>query len=256
MKLRNFLNILTGVTVAFVLGSAAAVLLVVLILSSSNELRQGLVESMISVYIDQHPDFHPKVIRSRPGGAVSPAQDSSSSSFKKVPDNYLDDLHNASTAPAVGASSPEVIVVEFFDYACPYCRIAARVHHEILTTEKDRILWIFRDYPILGPTSVTAAKVALASAKQGKYTEFHYELFALSGPLTEEAIFRVAREIGLNIDTLKRDMRSRDISDQITNNIQLATKIGIHGTPTLVVNSTLVRGFVGKDLLLEIISRK
>ena len=103
--------------------------------------------------------------------------------------------------PVAGNPHGDVTIVEFFDYRCPYCRaVAPDLAKAVAADGKVRL--IYKEFPILGPASTTAAKAALAAVRQGRYLVFHDRLFAFKGNLDDAAIYAIARELGLDVARL------------------------------------------------------
>jgi protein-disulfide isomerase len=116
-----------------------------------------------------------------------------------------DQLLGDPTVPVEGNPNGDVTVVEFFDYQCGYCKMAQEAVSKLLATDKN-VRMIYKEYPILGPDSVQGSKAALASVNQGKYTKFHDTLMNTKGHLSNEIIFTLAKESGLDVEKLKEDM--------------------------------------------------
>ena len=101
----------------------------------------------------------------------------------------------------------------------------------------DRV--VIKELPILGSGSMFAAKAALASARQGKYEEFHAALNKMRAAATEHTVLAVARSIGLDVNKLRTDMESEAIADAIRRNKALAKALSINGTPTFVFDNVI-----------------
>lgn len=157
-------------------------------------------------------------------------------------------------APVLGNPDGDVTLVEFFDYQCGYCK---RVLDDIFDLiEDDRNLRVvFKELPILGPASVTAAQAALASRAQDLYGEFHRVLMAHRGRLSDDVIFRLAEDVGLDVERLRRDMQSDSVQAHIAANLALAQSLGIRGTPAFIVGDEVVPGAVGGDALRALIAQ-
>jgi protein-disulfide isomerase len=142
--------------------------------------------------------------------------------------------------------------VEFFDYNCPYCR---RVKPEIaaLLERDDNVRLVYREWPILGPGSVYAARAALASQSQGKYEEFHWALMSLEGRAEEQAILETAASIGLDIEQLQADMNAPEIDSHIAVSMELAEGLNITGTPTFIIGKSIAPGLVETDRLVQMV---
>ena len=146
----------------------------------------------------------------------------------------------------------KVPMVEFFDYQCGYCkRVLASVMK--VTAEQSDVRVAFKEYPILGPMSVFAAKAAIAAKLQGKYMEFHAAVMAVKGRLSEDIIYAKAEEVGLDVARLMVDMKSEQVQQIIDRNIQLGTAMNIRGTPTLIIGDNLVPGAIPYSRMVALI---
>ena len=176
----------------------------------------------------------------------------------KVDDEYIKEnfikFANNPNIPYMGSDKPKVIIIEFFDYNCGYCKKSLDAVTELLRTEFDLKI-SFRDYPILSPSSRTAAKAALASREQGKYFIFHSALMNMQGNLNEDKIFSIATNLGMNLDKLKEDMDKLEIDNIIKDNETLARKLNIRGTPTFIINGELYAGALELNKLKTIIDK-
>ena len=167
---------------------------------------------------------------------------------------HRDALVNDASLPAKGAARPTATVVEFFDYRCPYCKRMNAVIADLVRADRGlRVVLI--DIPILGPASVTAARAALAAQRQGRYAEMHDALMRLRGEPTEAEIMRLAAELRLDAERLRRDMADPAIGQRLDANIRLAQALGIQGTPAYVIGSEMLPGAVGAEQLRQAIAR-
>lgn len=153
------------------------------------------------------------------------------------------ELFNDTATPVAGNPDGDVTLVEFFDYRCGYCK---RVFPTVKKLIKDdgNIRFVFKEFPILGPASVYAARAALASHGQGKYLEFHDALMASKGALTEDGVLRIADSVGLDRGKLLEDMNRNEAEyDRVfARNRDLAQALKINGTPAFVAGDVVVRG--------------
>ncbi len=164
-----------------------------------------------------------------------------------------DELLFSPTSPVLGNPEGDVTLVEFFDYQCGYCK---RVLDDVFDAVEDDpdLRVVFKEFPILGPASMTAAQAALASRAQGLYDELHYALMEHRGQLSDDLIFAIAADVGLDVDQLRIDMQSDEVMGEIRANHALATAIGINGTPAFVIGNEVVPGAVGRDVLEDLIA--
>jgi protein-disulfide isomerase len=172
---------------------------------------------------------------------------------KKAISENKADIYNNPDSPIMGKADGDVMVVEFFDYNCAYCK---SVFHPIrdAVQQDGNIKFVFKDYPILGETSVYATRAALAAAKQGKYVEFHTALMDLRAPKDEAAITTIATALGLDLVKLKNDMQSTEIEKTIFDNRKLGTQLGVNGTPAFIINDEFYPGAMDADSFKKMVA--
>ncbi len=152
-------------------------------------------------------------------------------------------LENDANAPVMGNTEGDAVVVEFFDYNCPYCKRAAADVKALLAAD-DNVRIVYREWPILGEGSVFAARAALAAREQGKYEEMHWALMEMRGRAEEASILAIARDIGLDVEKLLVDMDGERVNAHIDASRSLAQNLGFTGTPAFVIGDALVPGAV------------
>lgn len=144
--------------------------------------------------------------------------------------------------PAIGPEDAPVTVVEFFDYRCGFCKRSADFVAGLPAKNEGEVRVVFKEFPILSPESEAAARAALAAQRQGKYFELHMAFMETSSKLSDADIDRIAGDIGLDVDQLRADMNSPEITRKIEETKALAREIGVTGTPAFVIGDELVRG--------------
>lgn len=167
-----------------------------------------------------------------------------------------DELVADPAAPVSGNRDGNVTVVEFFDYNCPYCKaVYPRIAQ--LLAEDDQIRFVYKEWPILGPVSELAAKLALAIWKRdpGRYEAFHAALLSAKGRLTQDSVFEIAQGLGFDIAQLKIEMDSPEIAADLARNKALASSLGITGTPAFVVGNNLVPGAASLAQMKALVER-
>ncbi len=164
-----------------------------------------------------------------------------------------DELVNDPATPIAGNPDGNVTLVEFFDYRCGYCRRVLSSMQALMEEDQDLRI-AFKELPVLGEDSVRAARAALASRKQDAdlYLDFHLALMS-ANDLSADGINKLAEQMGLDPDQLGEDMESSEVSEAIEANYQLASALGIEGTPAFVIGDTLVPGAVDKERLAQLI---
>ncbi len=156
--------------------------------------------------------------------------------------------------PVIGNPDGDVTIVEFFDYRCQYCRRVVDSLRKVVE-EDGKIRLVMKEFPILGPQSIQAARAALASVKQGKYEEFHFALMTEPGDMSDPHIRRVASDVGLDVGRLLRDMRSEEVDAMIRRNHELARALAINGTPAFVIGDTLAPGALDLKRLQRLVAQ-
>ena len=146
-----------------------------------------------------------------------------------------------------GSAKPNVTLVEFFDYACPYCK-ASNPSVDRLLREDKGLRVVYRELPILGPDSVTAARLSLEASKLGRFATFHDTLWAAGRP-APDTIAAAAQAAGI---AAKPD-GDPGIEVELKRNYQLAGQLGATGTPLFVIGNRVMNGAVGYDALKQAI---
>jgi len=164
-----------------------------------------------------------------------------------------DDLLNDPATPVAGNLDGDVTLVEFFDYRCGFCRRVLS-SMQALMEEDDQLRVVFKELPVLGEDSVRASRAAIASREQNEnlYLDFHLALMT-ADDLSMNGIRALAGNVGLDADQLETDMQSDTVTAAIDANYDLASALGIEGTPAFVVGETIVPGAVDKGRLTALI---
>lgn len=144
---------------------------------------------------------------------------------------------------SIGPRNAPVTIVEFFDYRCPYCHAAMDWVFEVVRRNPQNVRVIFKEFPVLGETSVEASQAVVASIKQGRYLPFHRAVMANRGQLNSAQIDTLARRSGVDVARMRRDMADSAILDHLQANHEVAADSKIDGTPAFLINGTWVRGW-------------
>jgi protein-disulfide isomerase len=147
--------------------------------------------------------------------------------------------------PAAGNVDGDITIVEYFDYQCPYCR---KIEPELRQVVQDdgKVRLVLKDWPILGPVSVIAARMALASKFQDKYLQAHEALIGVNSKLTEPRIRELLAGAGIDVDRLNNDLvtNTKAIDAIVARNNDQATAFGFKGTPSFIVGKFRVPGIL------------
>ena len=152
----------------------------------------------------------------------------------------------------LGNPAGDVTLVEFFDYSCGFCKRALADTLALLAGDP-KLKIVLKEFPVLGPGSVEAARVAVAVRMQdpAKYLAFHRQLLGSPGPASREKALETAKDLGLDMVRLERDMASEEVTQAITESATLARALGITGTPGYVIGNDVVLGAVGSTALKD-----
>lgn len=213
------------------------------------ELKQ-LVEDLIESYLSSRPEVIERALQ----GLAVKRQEQEAARVKQMIAQHQVELERDPASPVSGNVTGDVTVVEFFDYRCAYCKRVASVLEQ-LQKEDPRVRIVYKDFPILGADSLSAAKAALASQAQGRHTEFHGALLGATDGLTRELVLRLANEVGLNIERLVTDMENSEQLVTLTRNQTLAKDLGITGTPAFIIGNQLVLGAVDLTAIKALITQ-
>jgi protein-disulfide isomerase len=184
------------------------------------------------------------VLGAMPRAALAQAREPSEAAVLRDPDN-----------PVLGNPDGDIAIVEWFDYNCPYCR---KLEPELRQVVQDdgKVRLVLKDWPILGPVSVTAARMALACKYQDKYAQAHDALFGVSSRLTEPRINELLKDAGIDLDRARRDLDAKGKTiDAILARINAqAEGLNFRGTPSFIVGKFRVPGVLSMDQFAQVIA--
>jgi protein-disulfide isomerase len=150
----------------------------------------------------------------------------------------------AFAVPFAGNLESDILVVEFLDYNCGFCRRGFDAIQTLIADEDHDVKIAFVELPVLGQSSREAAKFALAADMQGKYFEFHTALFGNAGPKSEKTFVKIAEGLELDIDKLKADANGDEVEAILERNRDVANRLNISGTPAFIVGTEFVPGYI------------
>ncbi|MBH64471.1 MAG: hypothetical protein CL569_18885 [Alphaproteobacteria bacterium] len=218
--------------------------------TSFTDVEQRAIEQMIRNYILNNPEIIVESVQ-RMGAREQAANQQRQ---RQVLVDLRQSLENDPGSHVGGNPNGDVTVIEFFDYRCTYCKRFLPNLADLMRTDNN-VRFVFKEFPILGPDSLAASRAALAARAQNKdlYVPFHNALMESRGVFSENRIFDIAREIGLDADQLKRDMEAPEIEEIISRNYAQAEALGIQGTPGFVIGDQVVPGYINREQLTAFI---
>ncbi len=237
MLLREFIFYLFIITCFFINGASFAH-------NNFDEKDIDSLEKIIETWVIENP----KKIRSVLKKLTEEEElKKNNETFALLANNFLD--------PIIGNPSADVVIYEFFDYNCGYCKSVYNTILRVIDRDK-KIKFVLKELPILSQSSVDAAYFALASNKQNLYPEFHSRIMQYRGRITKEILFETAESIGLNINKLKEDLNSNDIKLAIERNKDLAKRLNINGTPSFIIGKKIIPGAINEEQLIKLIEEE
>ncbi|SFI83529.1 DsbA family protein [Celeribacter neptunius] len=169
---------------------------------------------------------------------------------------YAEVIYNDENDAVYGNPDGDLVLVEFSDYRCGYCKKAYPDVHALL--EKDgNIKLIVKEFPILGEASVLASRFAVATklvVGNEAYLKVHDELMQARGDINEAALRRLAKSLEIDADPVFAEMDSDPVTAILAQNHQLATALQVTGTPGFILGDQMLRGYVPYDAMVEIVA--
>ena len=206
--------------------------------------QRTAIESIVHEYLIAHPEVLQEAMNE-----LEKRQSAAEAEKHKVAvkDN-ASKLFSSPHQVVLGNPDGNVTFVEFFDYNCGYCRGAM---NDMLTLMRDdaKLKIVLKEFPVLGPGSLEAAQVAVAVRMQDttgkKYLDFHTKLLGGRGQADKARALGVAKEVGLDMNRLEKDMTSPEVNETLQETFKLAEALGLNGTPSYVIGSDVVVGAIG-----------
>lgn len=161
----------------------------------------------------------------------------------------LNQVEDGKSYPSMGPDDAKVKIVNFYDYKCGYCHDMAKINQEIIHNNPD-IQFIFRDFPILGEASEHLSRFALAvyEVNPELYAQVHFALLGAK-KVSNEQLKLLAEQIGINYSDLTKVMTGEQVTKKLKATRSLAEKIGVLGTPAMVINGELIKGGISQEAL-------
>ncbi len=213
--------------------------------SSAQEITKENINELIKDYLMENGDVILEAVQKHQAEAETARKEAAQAKIGEYADYF-----KTTDLPSAGNPDADFVIVEFFDYNCGFCKRALPSVQAVLK-EFDNVRFVFKEMPILGPTSRTAAEYALAAKNQGKYFEMHAALMEYQGPKDKENLLKIAQDLGLDTVQLEKDAGSEDIQLQIEDSLTISREVGITGTPAFIIGDQLVPGFMEPDQMVS-----
>ncbi len=210
------------------------------------------IEKIVHDYIVKHPEVIEEAIQELQKRQQAAEAEKSRDAVKA----HARQLFDSSDQVVLGNPNGNVTLVEFFDYNCGYCKRAMSDMLALLKADSNLKI-LLKEFPVLGEGSVEAARVAMAVRMQApkKYLEFHTKLLGGRGRANEARALAVAKEMGLDMARIRKDMKAPEVEQALRQDFALAQALGLNGTPSYVVGDNVIVGAVGLDTLKQKIAK-
>ncbi|WP_407146477.1 DsbA family protein [Bradyrhizobium sp. ORS 86] len=217
---------------------------------SFTDTQRSDIETIVRNYLVSHPEVLEEAMNElNKRQAAAEAEKHEQNVAKNA-----DTIFNSPRGVTLGNKDGDVTFVEFFDYNCGYCKRAMADMLDLMKSDP-KLKVVLKEFPVLSQGSVEAAQVAVAVRMQDptgkKYLEFHQKLLGGRGAADKARALAVAKDVGLDMAKLEKDMTSPEVKATIEENFRLAEAMGMNGTPSYVIGKQVVVGAVGLDNLKE-----
>jgi protein-disulfide isomerase len=222
---------------------AAAFLITCAPAIAQSQLPRAEIEGIVKDYLLKNPEVLRDALieLERRGKAEEDAQRA------RAVSDLAPKIFNSPRQVVVGNPAGKIELVEFFDYNCGYCKKAFDDLTQLIRKNPD-LRVVLKEFPVLGPGSIEATQVAHSVRMQGpsdKYWAFHQKLLTTRGQIGKAQALAAARDAGLDIGRLTKDIDSDEVKASLQEVMQIADALGLTGTPSYVVGSDVVVGAVG-----------
>src|ERR1700760_3662139 len=217
---------------------------------SFTDTQRSDIETIIKSYLVAHPEVLEEAmneLQKRQSAAETAKHEASIAQNAEA-------IFNSPRGVTLGNKDGDVAFVEFFDYNCGYCKRAMADMLDLMKNDS-KLKVVLKEFPVLSEGWVDAAKVAVAVRMQDpsgqKYLDFHQKLLTGRGPADKARAMAAAKEAGLDVTRLEKDLASPEVRATIEENFKLAESMGMNGTPSYVIGKQVVVGAIGVDGLKE-----
>ena len=218
-----------------------------------SDVQRSDIEKIVREYIIAHPEVLEEAMNELSKRQAAAEAEKHQATIA----SNADTIFNSPRGVTIGNKDGDVTFVEFFDYNCGYCKRAMADMLELMKADP-KLKVVLKEFPVLSQGSVEAAQVAVAVRMQDptgkKYLDFHQKLLGGRGAADKARALAAAKEAGLDMAKLEKDLATTEVKATLEENLKLAESLGMNGTPSYVIGKQVVIGAVGLDSLREKIS--
>jgi protein-disulfide isomerase len=218
---------------------------------AANRITPQLEEEVLQIILN-----HPEVILE----SLQAYQQQQQQQQEQARQTFLQDIKTNPKAligesPTNGAAESKIVLIEFSDFQCPYCAKADQTLKQFMAKHQNEVTLVYKHFPLtsIHPQALSAAKAAWAANQQGKFWQYHDALFTQPDKLGEELYLEIAQSLNLDLEQFNRDRNVADTA--ITQDMQLAEKLGVTGTPFFVMNEEIFSGAMQLSNMEKVLAR-
>jgi protein-disulfide isomerase len=212
--------------------------------------QRGEIETIVKNYLVTHPEVLEEAMAELNKRQAAAEDEKHQAGVAQNSEAIFNSPRNVT----LGNKNGDVTFVEFFDYNCGYCKRAMADMLDLMKSDP-KLKVVLKEFPVLSDGSVEAAKVAVAVRMQdpggAKYLDFHQRLLGGRGPADKARAMAAAKEAGLDIARIEKDLAGPEVRATIEENFKLAESMGMNGTPSYVIGKQVVVGAIGVEGLKE-----
>jgi protein-disulfide isomerase len=220
---------------------------------SFSDAQRGDIETIVKNYLVAHPEVVEEAMAELSKRQAAAEAEKSEAAVSE----NAEKIFNSPRGVVLGNRDGDVTFVEFFDYNCGYCKRAMADMLDLIKSDS-KLKVVLKEFPVLSQGSVEAAQVAVAVRMQDpggkKYLDFHQKLLGGRGAADKARAMAAAKDAGLDMARIEKDLASPEVKSTIEENLKLAETMGLNGTPSYVIGKQVVIGAIGLDGLKEKIS--
>ena len=210
-----------------------------------SDAQRKAIEAIVKDYLVKNPDVLQEAIAEGERRQQETQKLAQAAALKESRDVLVNSPHGV----VAGNPNGDVTLVEFFDYNCGYCRKALSDVQQLIKGDP-KLKVVLKDFPVLGAESLEASKIALAAKlqlKADRMFDFHTKLLESKGRINAERAIAVAKEMGADVEKLKKDAQGAEVKAALAENVGLGDKLGLSGTPAFIIGEEILPGAVGVE---------
>ena len=217
----------------------------------SNYLQISDLDKNLKEFIQNNPKFIIDVLRKYQDEQSKIEQEK----ISQQNNSNIINLNLFENSMIVGNKNATKIIYEFVDYNCGYC---LKFHQQVLSVlnEDQNTKLIIMQMPILGESSITFSKIAVAASFQNKFEEVHNYLYSSDRKSKMADILGDLFLMNIDIAQLEKDMNSEEVSKVILSHEQFVNDFKFNGTPAIIIGETIIPGYIEKEKIIEILENE